>query len=427
MNLSYSVISLSNRKDRLDRFLQQAPQEIKEQINIFCAIDGNAYNLPKYWTQGHGAFGCYQSHMKIIKEHIDKNNNKDLCIFEDDAIFCGYFFKKMQYYFSNLPSDWEQFFLGGQYHRSQPIKFSKLFYTDASVLRTHAYIIKKEACNKIYHLLLNYFNSVEDHNHIDHVYAKLHKDKVIKAYCPDKWLCGQIRGYSDISKENYQQDRWWNRQNKKGINNPGNDIVIVLGLHGSGTSCVATILNKLKVFMGDRVQGHFTYMGGGGEDAKLAKICENIFPTPTTTSKLSDEEIFKKLAAWIVNHRIKGKQKNILVGCKYPTLCAMGKFLTEIVDPINIKIIHCDRDIEESINSLVKRGFDKQQAIILQNWLWANKLNFLYSIPHDNILHVQYKKLINQPAIYVDNIIKFLNINPSDNDRIEAIKHIKVS
>lgn len=423
--ISYNLINLKRRKDRLDQFFANVPQEIKHDIKIFEAVEFSQNDIPEWWTHGIGAYGCYHSHLEIIKNHINTDYDY-VCIFEDDAIFTTDFYTAFINYIKLLPQDADQFYIGGQYHKLKPIELKDIFYYNAPILRTHSYLLKTSSCSKTHSLLEEHFNDISLHNHIDHIYVKLQNDQKLKAYSPKRWLCGQSSGYSDIAETNNDINRWWYNNEKK-PKDPGNNLVLVLGVHGSGSSCVATILQKLGIFIGSDIKGHWAIKGGGGggEDSELAKICESIFMTPAISTNMTKTQIINRLNGWITSHRNKAKQLELIAGCKYPTLCSMSEYFKEIIENKYLRIVHCNRPLEDSINSMIKRGYDPDIVTTHQKWLYENKIQFLSRISEKQIITINFNEMISNPNKTVYNLINFLEIDPSDEQIYSAINHVK--
>jgi GR25 family glycosyltransferase involved in LPS biosynthesis len=203
------VLSLSRRKDRLDKFFSRLPKPwIFPNIEVFDAIDGLKENPPEWWKVGKGAWGCYRSHHSIIKKCIEEKINSVL-ILEDDAIFGDDFNDRSKELFENLPTDWEMCYLGGQ-HLAKPhdIVINNTVGVGTNVNRTHAYAINKTGFTK-----LDYYLSQhpwpKKKFHIDHMYGYLQSKDIIKPYCPLSMFVGQDGGKSDIVNFNFPV-RWWN-------------------------------------------------------------------------------------------------------------------------------------------------------------------------------------------------------------------------
>lgn len=203
------VVSLSRRKDRLDKFFSNLPKPwIYPKVEVFDAIDGQTETPPSWWGVGKGAWGCYRSHHSIIKECI-KNRISSILIFEDDAIFDSDFNEKSKEVLDNLPNDWEMCYFGGQ-HLSKPIDtiINGKVGIGTNINRTHAYAINGTGFNKLnYHLSQHPWPKRKFH--IDHLFGYLQSNNMIKPYCPLSMFVGQDGGKSDIVNFNFPI-RWWN-------------------------------------------------------------------------------------------------------------------------------------------------------------------------------------------------------------------------
>jgi GR25 family glycosyltransferase involved in LPS biosynthesis len=208
------VISLSFRKDRLDKFLQQLAEIdfsllCDNPIEVWPAIHGDTVKHPPTWGAGNGAWGCFRSHFNIL-EHAYNNNYDSYIVFEDDAIFRPEFNLLAPQILSSLPEDWEQFYLGGQLlHENErpPIKVNEHIYIPPNVNRTHCFAVSKRGYEKLYHYLLKTPDSPQ--YHIDHHIGTLHDKGGINVYVPNRWLVGQDKGSSNISGQVVQEQNFW--------------------------------------------------------------------------------------------------------------------------------------------------------------------------------------------------------------------------
>ena len=411
-------VSLRRRPDRLDAFLSRVPHDWPfASIKILPAIDGKLCKPPAWWRQGGGAWGCYRSHLKIIEDALN-DDLQSVLIFEDDATFCDNFSAKAVKFISSLPADWEQAYLGGQ-HLTRPVPHSDGVVAPRNVNRTHAYALNgRAAMTKVYRWL-NAADQWLSRNHIDHHYGRLHKNGGIKVFAPTEWLCGQAADTSDISWK-HVPERWWQPGSR-----PDGVFVAVIGLHRSGSSCVAMMLHKLGVNMGDRIGGYESKNGGGGEAAGLAAICESAARFPRASVK-SPSSAALKVSGW-VSRRMK---KHKISGGKYPHLCAFGEALRATCGS-RLRIIHCDRPLEDSIESLKRRSrlcrgwlaATDEQCEAVQRWLWDCKNKFLATQEHHTVRH---EDLLENPAAVVDGIIEYLGLSPTDEQRDAAISHVLV-
>jgi hypothetical protein len=354
--------------------------------------------------------------MRIIEDAMN-SGQRSVLIFEDDATFCDGFSEVATKYLASLPDDWGQAYLGGQ-HLGRPTPHSRGVVIPRNVNRTHAYALRGPDAMLDVYRWLNAADHWVDRNHIDHHYGRLHKSRRIAVYAPDPWLCGQAADKSDISCKSVPE-RWWNiRQNN------GGTFVAVIGLHRSGSSCVAMMLHKLGVSMGDKLGGYESKNGGGGEAAGLAGICERAARFPSTEIK-NRARADRELAVW-VKRRMK---KSRIAGGKYPHLCAMGPTLAATCGS-SLRIINCDRPLEDSIDSLKRRSrkcsgwlsISDEESERVQHWLWKEKEAFLSQHEHHS---VKYADLLADPESVVDGLIAYLEIRPTAEQRMAAIQHVK--
>jgi GR25 family glycosyltransferase involved in LPS biosynthesis len=417
------VISLKNRPERLESFLNSLPSDWQyERPIVYDAINGKLSDPPSWWKEGKGPWGCYKSHLNIIENHINTESTDDLLLLEDDVMFCNNFNDELKNFLEKVPQDADQIYLGGQ-HLAPPIEINDLVVRGSNVNRTHAYIITQKGLKKIYQFL-NETTTWIARNHIDYHYGSYHINNKIIAYCPRKWLCGQKGGFvSDITNKDVEE-RWWSPNT---INS--SLFVVVLGLHRSGSSCISMMLNKLGVYMGEPLIGY--EKRGGGEAKPLAQICEGAAPFPSAQINIDPKILEQKLYDWINGQRIKAAYGRTISGGKYPHLCAMQQPLTTILGD-KLRVIHCDRPLEDSIDSLKRRSRSSQgwlnaseeQCENVQKWLWEEKNKFLSSMSNDHVLHIKYSDLFADAQGVVTNMIKFLGINPSQEQIDNAITHV---
>lgn len=192
------VISLDFRSDRLTNFKAQTASFLPE-IEVWPAIHGDTCTPPEIWKSGAGAWGCYRSHMNIL-EYCLNNNVSSYLVFEDDAQFRPDFDISYRRFMSEVPSDWQQIYLGGQLHHEHthpPIKVKDNVYRPFNVNRTHAFMLSQNGMLDAYHHLtdLPFYNT----EHIDHHLGRWHENPNTKVYCPGRWLVGQMGASSNVS------------------------------------------------------------------------------------------------------------------------------------------------------------------------------------------------------------------------------------
>jgi hypothetical protein len=191
------------------------------------------------------------------------------------------------------------------------------------------------------------------------------------------------------------------------------NFVAVLGLHSSGSSCLAGVLHHLGLHMGNKLGGYYgsdPERNCGFEAVGLTQICESAIPFPKTVRPQPELAVGKQLKDWIQQRRQEAKQRGTLAGGKYPQLCQLGP---ELVDACgsDLRLIVTDRPINESIQSMYKRfgsRFTHEQIATHQEWLQQGKEELLaQNIPH---LRILYHELLRNPSREVIRICEFLNL-----------------
>lgn len=218
-------------------------------------------------------------------------------------------------------------------------------------------------------------------------------------------------------------------------------VVIVVGLHRSGSTMIAGILHDLGGFIGDSFYGHDRpdIFGGGFEARGIADICEKLYPFPTIEKKESFEATCQNLSQWISW----AKQKPVpYIVIKYPHLCAMKPELDHSLGADKYLVVHIDRPLSESIESINSRSqewstyftsetrppwLSTPENIIaagttVQTFLHHRKQEFLKD--HYNLLTLQYRDLLQNPRDNIEFLINFLNISPTADQINTAISNI---
>jgi hypothetical protein len=205
-------INLWRRCDRWRKFLASFPQGgIHRQI----AVDGSKCDLPDGWINPHrtaGAWGCYLSHMQVLKDAIAEGVD-ELWVFEDDAVpIARNYSGRLAAYLSAVDLAQEQekacetdciIYLGGQHlhtHVRYPRVVNGLVSVPHNVNRLHAVIYRgANLIRRLHARLLNWQNWPKAH-HIDHRIGEYVEAGEFRAYCPAQtWLVGQRASESDIA------------------------------------------------------------------------------------------------------------------------------------------------------------------------------------------------------------------------------------
>jgi hypothetical protein len=197
------LINLDRRPDRLQAVTEEWGKTGLEQFKRLPAVDGSKLPLPTNWVGGAGAYGCQQSHLRILEEAIT-TNAPAVMVFEDDVTFVPDFAPRLQQLLSEVPADAHAIFLGGQHMNTHPPIATDNFSVlrAQNVHRTHAYILFGQ--QYIRHL---YKVWSDTNTHIDHCWGNEHQ-RNWNVYTPRDWLCGQADGKSDINGRELGERIW---------------------------------------------------------------------------------------------------------------------------------------------------------------------------------------------------------------------------
>lgn len=153
----------------------------KNTLQVEYFIKHGYINLPfKIKKSRLGSMSCLLSHIllyqKILSEN--KNNNKEtFLIFEDDAIILPHFKKKLCFYLTKIPKNWDMVWLG--YNNVYGKLVNPYFYKPLGNINDHnsqhhCYLIKKSSIKKILNVLLpiNFIRNIPKDSHLKNNFHK---------------------------------------------------------------------------------------------------------------------------------------------------------------------------------------------------------------------------------------------------------------
>lgn len=210
------VINCAHRPDRLEETKKEFTEKgigDWDKVTVTPAIIGDYTRHPAGWGAGKGAWGCLQSHRRIMEDlmHI-RDERLDMSwegalILEDDVFFLDNALEDLQRFMTHVPSDWGQLYLGGQ-HRQKPTPHGDYVSIGNSVNRTHAYAVSRQHIQSIYAHVSYMMDYNGTNKHIDHQLEVAHQRKAWPVYCPTRWVCGQRAGNSNISGKTLPALTW---------------------------------------------------------------------------------------------------------------------------------------------------------------------------------------------------------------------------
>ncbi|MDO5566562.1 MAG: glycosyltransferase family 25 protein [Planctomycetia bacterium] len=290
------VINLDRRTDRLDRFYFDLPVDWPfPKPERFTAIDGTMEIRPRDWRSGAGAWGCYRTHLSILRHCLD-NQIDSVLIMEDDAVCLPDFREKWEMFRRELPADAQMIYLGGQHihlDRRLPRKVSEHVYQPFNVNRTHCYgLLGRPMIEKVY----QHLTSVKPLNvphHVDHFLGILHETLDSGLYVPDQWLITQSGGTSDITRRSFNTRNFENTSSILDQKVEAPSIVLV-GLPGCGMNLLMKGLQLLGI-----APAPYKYESPNGKQKYFcAAMAENCYDRITLKEKIPSLDRINLLRYW---------------------------------------------------------------------------------------------------------------------------------
>lgn len=187
------LINLDRRPDRLERVKPELDSIFPNWIR-FSAVDASKLPEPPGWTAGPGAWGCMQSHRHVLEMSI-LYGWESVLVLEDDVFFVEGFTEKLRAFMAEVPGDWEQLMIGGQFVNRDGAEskeqISPLVLKVSGVERTHCYAVRGQYMRDLY------AKWCASNGHCDHVMGPFQVGR--KVYAPTEFIAGQTGGKSDIS------------------------------------------------------------------------------------------------------------------------------------------------------------------------------------------------------------------------------------
>lgn len=201
------VISLPWHGERRERLKAQLKGLVRARdLEFMEAIAGDQLYPPAWWKQGGGAWGCLQSHVRVLQTIWQRGHERALVV-EDDAVVDADAKRQLGELFSAVPGDWGQLYLGGQ-HQWEPEAKGRVFI-GKSVNRTHCYGVARKYVPGILQHIQHAPDYIENpYRHVDHQLEVAHQRGDWPVYCPQWWIFGQGENDSAINGHHHP-DKWW--------------------------------------------------------------------------------------------------------------------------------------------------------------------------------------------------------------------------
>jgi len=201
--------------------------------------------------------------------------------------------------------------------------------------------------------------------------------------------------------------------------------ILVLGMHRSGTSVVAGLLNILGVKMGDNlIPKDVNNVSGYYEDAEFHELNREILHAAGGNwhQPPSEEAINKQIN---FNHKIKKlvENKQGLWGWKDPrTVLTANLYVPHLTNPV---LVICNRKTEEVVRSLQKRDkFISEKSYQLINDYKTRINNFVSNHPEIPQIEISYNRVVENPIQEMEKVANFLNVEFTTKARSKVKKFI---
>jgi GR25 family glycosyltransferase involved in LPS biosynthesis len=189
-------INLDKRKDRWTETVTELKKwDLFNGVNRFIGIDGSelTYDKTKFRVNS-GELGLLKTHIKLLQIAKTKKY-KNILILEDDIEFTEEI-KNLEKYMSQVPSDWDILYFGGNHNIHEGEKINKINDNVIKCSRTyttHCIVLR----NTIYDKCLNLIKGCD--KPVDMYYSDLQKELNVYSLYPSVAL--QRVSYSDIQNK----------------------------------------------------------------------------------------------------------------------------------------------------------------------------------------------------------------------------------
>ena len=409
-------VNLERRADRWEQFLSGVPSDWPfAKIERWNAVDGSKVPPPAWWRQGKGGWGCYRSHHQIIEKCLNEGVDRVL-ILEDDAIFSDDFTATISESIAETPAGWGMMYLGGQHlHASQrtPKRANDYWCYPWNVNRTHAFALQGNFKRTVYEHLSNTTNWQKKH-HVDHHLGILHQRSHGKVIALNRFKVGQRENRSDIANKSFPT-RFWNSDAsayRPAKSVADNEVFVpILGLHSSGSSCLAGCLwHTNQVYMGKTLVGYYGTTPGkdcGYEALGMARILQSANKGWDAQMSRKRELLWHQVKQWIDQKKGEAARQGMIAAVKHPLLCGVPDQLTN--SKSKLKLVISERPIEDSIKSIVKRQPNVDPVLLDRHQRWLQQGKELLKSRHDHV-SVDYYDLLEDPIKSLEPVFEFLDL-----------------
>lgn len=205
-------------------------------------------------------------------------------------------------------------------------------------------------------------------------------------------------------------------------------IIVVLGMHKSGTSLIAGILYRFGINIGERLVGNnWSNPLGHYEDLDFLDLNNRILHEaggnwmnpPSKLSILSQNNKFKREIRTIINN----KNKNKIWGWKDPRT----SLTIELIVPYltNPHFIVCNRNVNSIAESLCRRNNISLYRGRRLTEIYYNRIDdFFHKYKNFTKIDISYEEITNKPKVHLNKLINYLDVSYRNKDYYNALNFI---
>ena len=172
-------------------------------VRRFSAVHGDAVGVPDHFHQGGGAWGCLQSHRRVLEKSLVAHHRRIL-VMEDDADLRPHFGRSVRQFLADLGDEpWDCLMLGGQ-HMSTPIVHKPGVVRPAGkgIQRTHCMAMAADFMRELYRMWSGLIDQ-----HCDWALGPFAAK--FRTFAPARFIVGQ-RGGKSLIAGSEKPPEWWN-------------------------------------------------------------------------------------------------------------------------------------------------------------------------------------------------------------------------
>lgn len=202
-------------------------------------------------------------------------------------------------------------------------------------------------------------------------------------------------------------------------------FVVIVGTQSSGSSAIAGVCYHLGLWMGRHLGGRYgnnPERKCGFEDRELTRLVKRHSPflRPIRKPRALRSALLSRVSALQQQARSRGT----IAGGKLPRLSFFGDLFREFCGP-GLKLITCERPLEDAIKSVQRRMPRWRKGPAVQRWLHDQKDRLAASLPAEQVLRVEYYRLLADPRPEAERIAAFLGLTPTEEQYQKAVNSLR--